>query len=227
MKLKLRLHLLLLLFTQLLFIVTVHAQFSCCKLPDSLKVTTVTDSSFCVQWHAKDTSQCDTAKAFQIRYKRVGTSAWKYTKKRYNGVNICTFCDTVKPCTEYKWQVRNICIHSGDSTFTDWATGPQFTTICDTVGFSKLSPVYQFQQLHQLNISPNPAQDRIVITGKFTGLIHINVTNLNGTIVVEKTLTITGHRLQTTIDISALKKSIYFITINDKTGTLKQQLVKN
>jgi len=204
---------------------TTNCNVQCCRLPDSLKVISVTDSSFCVQWHAKDTSACDTAKAFQIRYAPVGTSAWKYIKKGYNGVNTYLFCDTATPCFQYKWQVRNICIHSGDSTFTNWVAGANFTTTCDTThGSLRIQPLTQ-EQLHQLKVTPNPATGLTVISGAFQGKWHIVVSSMTGKKMYETNTTVQG-KLRLSLNVSAFEKGVYFITISDGKNLLKTTLIK-
>lgn len=225
MKLKLRFYLQLILFTPLLCTGIVRAQSSCCQLPDSLKVTSVADSSFCVQWNAIDTSHCDTAKAWQIRYKRVSTTAWKYFKGSYNGAKKHTFCDDVKPCTEYKWQVRNICIHSGDSTFTDWVTGANFTTTCDSTHDSlRIQHVAQ-QRLHQLKVTPNPATGLTVISGIFEGKWHILVSSVTGRKMYE-TSVITQGRMRLSLDASAFEKGIYMISVSNGKEMIKTNFLK-
>jgi hypothetical protein len=211
--------------TLVLIFFTSGANAQCCQLPDSLKVTSVTDSSFCVQWHAKDTSQCDTAKAFQIRYARVGTPNWKYIKKRYNGINIYTFCDTATPCFQYKWEVRNICIHNGDSTFTDWVTVPRFTTKCDTTHDSLRLQHLTSEQLHQLKVTPNPATALTVISGIFQGKWHIAVSSMTGKKMYEANIVAQG-TLRLSVNVGAFEKGIYFIIVSDGKNILKTTLVK-
>lgn len=201
---------------------TTNLNAQCCKLPDSLKVISVTDTSFCVKWNRNDTSRCDTAKAWQLRYKKATSTAWKYFKDNYYGANTHTFCDTVKPCTDWKWQVRNICIKNGDSTFTDWVTGPDFSTKCDTAHKS-FNPTPAAQ--HQLKITPNPAKDRIVISGVFAGKVSISISNMIGRKVYETTVIVQGN-FNLAVDVSAYESGLHFITITNGKDIIKTSFIK-
>ena len=218
MKSKLLYYLVLVFCMQALFSSTVNAQ--CCKMPDSLKVKSITDSSFCLQWNANDTSRCDTAKAWQIRYKRPSSTVWKNFKGSYNGAKTHTFCDTVKSCTEYKWQVRNICIHSGDSTFSDWVPGSNFTIKCDTA-HKALS-----EKLHALKVTPNPTTGLIVVSGLFEGKVHITVSSMIGKKIYETTI-VTQGKLSIPLNLSEFENGFYFVTVSDGKEILKANFLKN
>lgn len=194
----------------------------CCKFPDSLKVLSVTDSSFCLKWNRNDTSRCDTAKAWQLHYKKVGNTSWKTFKGSYFSDTFHIFCDTVKPCTDWKWQVRNICIKNGDSTFTNWVNGPDFSTKCDTAHKS-FNPTLAEQ--HQLKITPNPAKNRIVISGVFAGKITITVANMVGRKLFETTIVAQG-KLNLPINVSAYEIGLNFITITNGKDIIKTSFIK-
>ena len=69
-----------------------------------------------------------------------------------------------------------------------------------------------------IKIYPNPASDIITISTN----IHkeaIIITNILGEILIEKSIESTSE----IIDLSSLKKGIYFITINNKT----EKIIKN
>ena len=202
-----------------------HANAQCCKLPDSLKVKSVDSASFCVKWNRNDTSRCDTAKAWQIRYKRASSTTWKHFNGSYGSAKTYTFCDTVKPCTEYKWEVRNICIHNGDSTFTDWVTGANFTTTCDTTHDSLRIEHLTQAQLHQLKVTPNPAIGLAVISGVFQGKWHVTVSNMTGKKMYETNTTAQG-KIRLSLNVSAFEKGVYFITVSDGKDILKTTLIK-
>ncbi len=79
------------------------SQTGCCPSPDSLIVTSVTDSVFCVKWRISDSVHCDTLKKATLQYRPVGTTTWTsvtiiYTAGQRYGVK----CDTVIPCTKYQ-----------------------------------------------------------------------------------------------------------------------------
>lgn len=225
MKAKQFYYLVLIAFTQFAFTSTTNAQ--CCQLPDSLKVKSITDSSFCLKWHVSDTSHCDTAKAFQIKFRPVGDSVWQFKKGSYNGLTTHTFCDSAKACTKYQWKVQNICIKNGDSTFTAYVAGPNFTTTCDTV-LKQLptSKNSRLQELHALKVSPNPARGLITISGVFEGKVHVTVSSMIGKKMFETNITTQG-KLNLPLNVSAFENGFYFITISNgkdvyKTNFLKQ-----
>src|SRR5690349_18140929 len=108
--------------------ITSNAQTTCCAPPDSLTVTSLTDSSFCVRWRITDSIGCDSPRAAQFQYRPVGTTDWTNTFIIYvSGQWYGTKCDTASACVKYQWRVRNICV-STDTTFTAWVSGPRFTT---------------------------------------------------------------------------------------------------
>src|SRR5690242_507704 len=93
----------------------VEAQTGCCPSPDSLIVTSVTDTSFCVKWRIKDTIGCDTPKAGQLQYKPLSSLVWTKVTIIYNSGSVyASLCDSASPCTKYQWRVRNVCVH-GDT----------------------------------------------------------------------------------------------------------------
>lgn len=203
---------------------TLNAQ--CCRVPDSLKVTNVTDTSFCLHWSANDSIPCDTAKAFEVKYRPVGTTVWKFKQRSYSGAHSFTWCDTGTSCTQYEWKVRNICIKNGDSTFTAYATGPNFTTKCDTSHFALHNSTAILQSLHQVQITPNPAKDKIVLTGKYSGAVQISISSMTGKQMIHVQVNTFDNKLSVPIITNSFEKGIYFISITDKTGTLKQSFIK-
>ena len=206
------------------FTSTANAQ--CCQLPDSLKVKSLTDSSFCVKWHLSDTSHCDTAKAFQIKFRPVGDSVWQFKKGSYNGASMHTFCDNAKACTKYQWKVRNICIKNGDSTFTSYVSGPDFTTTCDTAHKQlAVSSTSKAQEQHALKVIPNPARGLMVISGVFKGKVHVTVSSMTGKRMYETTIT-TQSKLNVPLNVSAFQNGFYFITVSDGKEIYKANFLK-
>lgn len=71
------------------------AQTSCCRVPDSLKLTSITTNRFCVSWLVKDSFPCDSITASIIQFRKVGTTTW--TAKTVNfpkGQKLINFCET-------------------------------------------------------------------------------------------------------------------------------------
>lgn len=120
------------------------AQTGCCRPPDSLKLVSITTNRFCVSWKVKDSFPCDSITASIIQFRKVGTTTW--TTKTVNfpkGQKLISFCDSVKSCTQYQWQVRNIC-KKVDSSYSSWVTGPNFTSFCDTSSCCRLPDSLKF-----------------------------------------------------------------------------------
>lgn len=198
-------------FISLLYAGTTKAQTGCCPSPDSLSVTSVTDSSFCVRWKIRDTIGCDSPRAAQLQYRPVGDSIWTKVTVFYSGsAAYATFCDTASACTKYQWRVRNACANP-DTTFTNWVSGPRFTTKCDTTPFRK----------NNINISlrlyPNPATNNILIEGKIINMMKANVSisDMSGTIKYQREILISDNYLKLAVDIAGWNKGIYFITVSD------------
>lgn len=206
----------------------------CCRPPDSLKVKGTSDSSFCVQFNSRsldstaDSLVCDTAKTFEIQWKRLGDSLhpWNDAVKKYNGKFTYTFCDTASPCTKYQWRVRNLCIKNGDTTKSVWVSGPRITTVCDSGHLTHNQQIQNVSKLHVVKISPNPAHDKIAITGNFNGIVQISISNVRGQQVRTTISTVTNSKLLAMISLSNLDNGIYFVTISDKTDSTKLTFVK-
>ena len=211
------------------FTATLRAQ--CCRIPDSLKVKSVTDSSFCVQFNKDsirtDTSSCDTARSYELQWKLNADTLhpWNDTIKRYNGKTTITFCDTASPCTKYQWRIRNLCIKGHDTTRSSWITGPRINTTCDTGHFVRNHHMDQ-STLRNAQIIPNPAHDRIVISGNVTGIVQINISNFQGKEVMVKSVTVTNDKLNTVLNVGSLQNGIYFVTIVSKANSTKLTFMK-
>lgn len=205
------------------------ASAQCCTVPDSLKVTSVTDSSFCVQWKVNDSLRCDSAKVFQIQHKLNGTASWGATKNRvYTGGKYFSYCDTATACAQYRWRVRKVCLHGSDTLVTAWVEGPVFTLKCgDSLrsGTSKTSR--EFQSNSSITITPNPARNTIMISGIYlSGKIQITISSMQGKKVFENTNTAIPGRMNLPIDISSFNKGIYLVTVSDASNITKVKFIK-
>lgn len=114
------------------FLPLIKAQTGCCRLPDSLKLVSLTTNRFCVSWKVKDSFPCDSITASIIQFRKVGTTTWTIRTVNFpKGQKLINFCDSVTPCTQYQWQVKNIC-KKIDTSYSTLISGPNFTTFCDT-----------------------------------------------------------------------------------------------
>lgn len=201
-----------------------HAQ-TCCSTPDSLTVTSVTDSSFCVRWKIKtDSIHCDSVPHYgQLQYRPVGATNWTTVTMAYSyPFIIATKCDTASPCTKYQWRVRNICLIAGDTIFTSYVSGPRFTTACDSFAARKINAT-------ALRIYPNPAKTSIMLEGKFASMskVTVIVSDMQGNTKVQREVSLINGTLRLPVDISSFDKGIYFVTIRDGKNNSKYSFIKN
>jgi len=199
---------------------TVHAQ--CCRVPDSLKVNHITDSSFCFQWDVNDSLGCDTARSFQIQFKPATATNWKTKTKTFTGGLTLTYCDTGTACTKYKWQIRKLCVHNGDSTYTAWVPGRNFTLKCDSTDTSHLNKT---RINNSFSITPNPGRSTIVISGNYTGVIAITISNMQGQKLLDTKVN-TANKVAVPINVSSFNKGMYFVNIFDGHTSTKLNFLK-
>lgn len=205
------------------------ARAQCCTVPDSLKVTSVTNNSFCVQWKVNDSLHCDSAKVFQIQHKLYGTVSWGAPKNRiYTGGRYFSYCDTATACAKYRWRVRKVCLHGSDTLLTAWVEGPVFTLMCgDSLGSGTSKTNKEFQSNSSIIITPNPARSTIMISGIYlSGKIQITISSIQGKKVFENTNIATPGRMNLPIDISSFNKGTYLVTISDASGITKLKFIK-
>lgn len=207
----------------LLFIscmVGAKAQTVCCPLPDSLTVTSITDSSFCVRWRITDSVHCDTPDAGTLQYKPVGTTTWTAVQVTYSYPYFyATKCDTAHSCTKYQWRVRNKCVTSDTTVFTAWVAGPRFTTKCDSTAPRALGVIHLY---------PNPAKNTIIISGTFPGVVkaNISIADMQGTTKLQREIVLINGTLRIPVDISTLNKGLYFVTVGDGKTSSRYTFIK-
>ncbi len=120
------------------------AQTGCCRTPDSLKLVSITTNRVCISWQVKDSFPCDSIVSSIIQFRKVGTTTWTTRTVNFpKGQKLINFCDSVKPCTQYQWQVRNVC-KKVDSSYSNYVTGPNFTTFCDTSSCCRIPDSLKF-----------------------------------------------------------------------------------
>jgi len=202
------------------------AQSGCCPLPDSLTVTSVTDSSFCVKWRISDSIHCDTPKAAILVYRPIGAANWTTVRIFYgSGQVFGTSCDSITSCLKYQWKVRNVCIKNGDTTFTDYVKGPNFTANCDTTLFVKNASK---SGSSSLQVFPNPAHTSITLKGSFESAskVKVIITDMQGNSKLQREVSLVNGVLHMSFDAVTWNKGVYFITISDGKKTIKQNFIK-
>ena len=200
------------------------AQSNCCPLPDSLRISSVTDSMVCFRWKLYDSVHigCDTPKGGVLQYRPIGAPSWTTVLIHYSAGQVyITKCDTVRPCTNYQWRVRNACVH-GDTTLTDYVKGPDFKSGCDST--NKLKHAVQ----NNVRIFPNPVKDRVTITGDYkVGVkLQINISSFAGQKVVNDFVVTSNGKLNYSANLSGHEKGVYFITIVANNKVQKLQFLK-
>jgi hypothetical protein len=103
--------------------------------------------------------------------------------------------------------------------------GPRINTTCDTGHFARTRQI-DHSTLRNAQIIPNPAHDRIAITGNITGIVQIQITDMHGKEVLRKSVTVTNDRLNTILPIGSLQHGIYFVTIAGTASSTKLTFIK-
>ena len=201
----------------------VNAQSNCCPAPDSLTITTLTDSIVCFKWKIYDSLGvgCDTPRKAILQYRRVNTTTWKTDTVKYLAGNPwLTKCDTVSPCTRYQWRVRNECSKNGNTTYSEWVSADRFKTPCDTTG--------KHSSQQKISVYPNPAYNMITVQGKFytNEKLVLQVTDMNGIKKAEKNIPVNNSSLNVSFDISGWNKGIYFVVVTGTTTNIKYSFIK-
>ncbi len=75
--------------------------------------------------------------------------------------------------------------------------------------------------LSDLNIFPNPVEDKLIIQSSLSGFDSISISDINGRIV-SKNLSVSNE-----VDVSNLKSGMYFITIKSSEGNITKKFIKN
>lgn len=208
-----------------LFTKNASAQSNCCPSPDSLRISSVTDSMVCFTWRLYDSVHigCDTPKGAVLQYRPIGATNWTTVVVHYSAgqVNI-TKCDTVRPCTNYQWRVRNACVVHGDTTLTDYVKGPDFKSSCDST--NKLKYATQ----NNVRIFPNPVKDKLTITGEYKvgAKLQISISSFAGQKVLNDFVVTSNGKLNYSVNLSGHEKGIYFITIVADNKIQKLQFLK-
>lgn len=205
---------------------TITSAQSCCPLPDSLSVTQVTDSSFCIKWKVKDSAACNNPYGAILVYRPTTSTNWTTKRIKYDSVTkFYSYCDTLTGCLKYQWRLRNVCIQNGDTTFTEYMKGPNFNAGCDTLMVAKK---IQSGANGSVQIFPNPVKHTINLTGAFAGAarVKLTVTDLQGVIKIQKVVSVQNKKFRESIDAAALKQGAYFLTISDGTRFIKQSFIK-
>lgn len=222
------------LFITLFSLGSLHVQAqsdTCCAKPDSLRVTNITDSSFCLKWKVKDSSNCDTPRAAVVQWRPVGTTTWKTKVVYYSaGQTTATYCDTGTKCVTYQWRVRSACLaNNGDTTFSQYVSGPNFKLLCPGPKQVKAEiALPKNSQLLQITATPNPVHSLATIAGIYAGTNPVTITILSnkGYMVYSKSLNVSGGKYNLIVDVSKFETGMYFINASDGTASARVMIMK-
>lgn len=202
---------------------------SCCSVPDSLRVISLTDSSFCVSWHIRPHPPCDTATKSVLQWKKADDTVWQTVIIHLHSFDTTIiFCDSAMPDTKYKWQVKSVCkINDSTSISSDYIKGPNFTTLPLGPG-NNITLNKSLTDSKPLRIYPNPARDMVTIEGykKSAGIIKILINNSEGKIVSDKTFTSVAGNYKIPLSLSGLGKGIYFVVVSDEGKATILKIIK-
>lgn len=196
---------------------------SCCTVPDSLHVISKTDSSFCLGWKIHIPDSCKN-KPFKVtvNWRNVDSTTWLSYHFNYTfGTTDTSFCSPGVPGTKYQWRLKHTCKDSLGNTYNStWIKGSNFTldtisTLRQSINLISSHPAPKNLTLSKLY--PNPARNVVSIEGvnNIMGNVKVIVTTLTGSRVLIKTINATTGKLNMPIDISALPKGNYFVTVTD------------
>lgn len=211
---------------------------TCCVLPDSLRVTLVTDSIFCVAWHVPTVPGCHNPFKANVQWKPVDSTGWQSQQIIYSaGTHDTFYCTTGIPGVKYQWRVKHVCKDSaGDNISTAWVKGPNFTmhTSFARNSFSAdgaaYSPGKDLKNTGNLmtRLYPNPSGSIVNIEGfsRTGGSLKITVVNMTGQQVYEQSFSTAPGNYKHSINISALRSGTYFIKVSNGSASGVSKLIK-
>ncbi|MFI5218487.1 MAG: fibronectin type III domain-containing protein [Bacteroidia bacterium] len=157
-----------------------------CPTPSGLTSTIGTaGNSVTLAWNSTSAS------SYNIRYRVTGSLAWTNTTSSTNSKTITG----LNSGANYEWQVQGVCASGGVVILSAWSASAFFTTP---------APV---------TISPNPADNRIMITYESSSDQNLNfaIRDFIGVINLSVTKTVTAGTNQIEINIAGLKNGIYYL----------------
>jgi len=185
-----------------------YCKATCCHEPDSLKVVSVTDTSFCVSWVVRDSLPCDSIAHGTIQYRVLNTIPWTTVAVTYSGRRgTINFCDTGSTCARYQWQVSNVCTYKDTTVNSVYVSGPTIFMLCPPKTFAVTAPA--------IHVYPNPTQSSITLSGTFESEDNsiVTITDVYGAKRLERSISGTGKSLNTNFNIATLPNGLYFITV--------------
>ncbi len=139
-----------------------------CASVETIDTSEMTTSSATIKW----TSNPDFTIGYTYRYRELGTTEWS---EEVATIFTTARLFSLKECTEYEFQVRNIC----QFDVSEYETDLIFKTECPT---STMEIVNNKLNLH---IYPNPFYDNFNVEFESSGLknIRVQLFNINGNLI--------------------------------------------
>lgn len=184
-----------------------------CSTVETIDTSEMTISSATIKW----TSNEEFTIGYTYRYRELGTTEWSeevatiFTTARLFGL---------KECTEYEFQVRNICQFDVSEYITDLIFKTECTTSTQSIVNTKLN----------LNIYPNPFYESFNIEFESKSLenTRIQLFNINGNLIKKVDLGdlpdgISNYKIENLF----IPSGVYILTIaNDNTIVATKKIIK-
>ena len=181
---------------------------SFCNNPDSVKISSVGDTSAQLKW-----SVTDNAIIYKIRLRKVGDTTWtlKNQSASFPGDKKLK---GLEPNTTYELQMQNECY---------WKSGTEYTkSISFTTAFAKTTEIIPLEikaeDIGKFSITPNPSSGifNLELTTGDNNTYKLSIVNLIGAKVYEASVTAVNGIISKSISLSnSLSKGIYLITISN------------
>ena len=149
---------------------------TCCT-PDSLIPISTNHFQFCVSWHVRTDSGCNTPQGFEVQWRCLSNDVWQSKYIVYTSGTTITFCDTANCCGTHTWRVRTKC---NDSTYSDWVFGNKFNIDCTQRPISYNPAFNNINIISKLRKAETPKISSIANIGSQTALKNPMSSKISG-----------------------------------------------
>lgn len=185
-----------------------------CLSPLGRKTKYITKKSAFLKWTP---SECWST--FEVRYKPSASSTW--TTITGLTTNTCQLTGLVAN-TSYDWSVRAVC-DAASGSYSPWGSKQTFTTLLvNPTGNSFLREAEM-----SIRVVPNPSNGnfQIQMTDAPEGEMHLRLTDIEGRVLVEESVTLNSGFNSIPVSISKPPFGIYFLLLRDGTTQTIQKVV--
>gem|GEM_PF-558085 len=186
---------------------------SSCIVPAQTLVTNITSTSARLNWTA-----VASATKYQLRYRAVNSSTITSVTVNTNSYLLTGLA----PNTKYQWQVRTKC----GQTFSPYTSLNSFKTA--TLLITNDEETNNTFAISDVNIYPNPARNFVTISfsASSQNAVSITVADMQGKMLLQKTLTTIRGTNNFTIDIKSFAKGTYILRLQNEGAIKVQRLIK-